>query len=329
MFLEVKDYWIKPANGPAQTYGVSSNAPQPVLQNEHIGGGSIDDHPVVYPPMPGQVAMNTPDYNQNQGPYVQMGPNPVVGDPCQPGAVGCTVPMTTSPAPMMAPQPPLQACQPGVPCTGTAYPAGNQVVLDDQPPMNDCQPYSPSLYYTNCGQPEREGFFAGVRVGVMVWPDADDFKIVHSKNGIITTYQEDYSVVPRVSLLAGYRFNNYFALESALDLPQTQEWKSWFLSVSPKLMYPMAGSNVIPYIKGGPVFGALTWADAPGSFDDTLGWEIGGGVDIELGDGFTVEAGAAYRNIIFKYDEPINTATPNGDLDMSGYSLDVAFRYRF
>lgn len=319
----IKSYWIKPAGGSAATVESQAGLAEVNLDDTYAVSVPESGEQAVYPPMPGQTPMMAGGAAQGAITYAPPPAGATVYGQAMPGAY-------VDPAPCAPNQAGIAGCQPAMPgsCTGTAITTPNQMMLEDQPPMNACNPYS-GVYCPDCQAPDRRGLFLGYRVGFMVWPSADQFDIVQTVGGITTTWQADYSVVPRVSLIAGYRFNKFFAMEGTVDLPLTQNWSSWFLGFTPKFMYPLPGYGLAPYIKGGPVYGHFAWNNAPGSFDKTWGWEAGAGLDIELNDQMTLETGFGYRDISFTYNGTANTRAGHGDLDLRGYSLDVAFRYRF
>jgi hypothetical protein len=101
----------------------------------------------------------------------------------------------------------------------------------------------------------------------------------------------------------------------------------FLVSAGPKVMTPDDG-GMGAYLRGGPTFGYFSWSEAPGDFDPAIGWEIGGGATMPLGN-WKLGIDLGYRGISFAYNPPdiVGVVWNKDDLDFSGYSVNFMFQY--
>ena len=140
-----------------------------------------------------------------------------------------------------------------------------------------------------------------------------------------TTYRISDDAAPQFGLEALVRFNKVIGLYASADAVFISDIDWYNFAAGPVLTIP-AGKSVVPYVKGGAVYGDFSW-DAPGEFDSAFGWEAAAGVhflqsNVKLGIEF------AYRDLSFDYSDPSAVASQES-LDMAGFSLMATLSFWF
>ena len=172
-------------------------------------------------------------------------------------------------------------------------------------------------------------FIVTLKAGGFSPQNVDSFLISEIDFTGTTIYSISDEIAPQLGLEGAVRFNPYIGLYGNVDTVLL-EGCSWVnLSGGPQLTFP-AGDSLVPYIKGGAVYGIFSWSDAPGDFDPAVGWEAGFGLSflkskVKLGIDFN------YRDIGFDYNEPSdpNVSATETKLDMTGYSLTGTLSFWF
>lgn len=133
-----------------------------------------------------------------------------------------------------------------------------------------------------------------------------------------------------LTLGASYRFTSWLGLDANLScVSGGLDTNLLFLSAGPRIMLPV-NIGLKPYIRTALTYGHLDWSDAPGNFDDAIGWEFGYGMmwseaKWELG------LDLAFRKIGFDYSGPFSddVSASHDQIDFSGYALSLSYTYLF
>jgi cell division protein FtsN len=172
-------------------------------------------------------------------------------------------------------------------------------------------------------------FILTLKAGAFSPQNVNSFSISETDFTGTTIYRISDEVAPQLGLEGAVRFNPYIGLYGNVDTVLL-EGCSWVnISGGPQLTFP-AGDSLVPYIKGGAVYGNFSWDDAPGDFDPAVGWEAGLGLSflkskVKIGIDFN------YRNIGFDYNKPSdpNVTATEDHLDMTGYALTGTLSFWF
>jgi len=174
---------------------------------------------------------------------------------------------------------------------------------------------------TTAGSPNRSRYTLMLKGGAFSPQNVDDFSVTDAT----TTYRISEDAAAQIGIEGSLRFNEHFGLYLNADMVLIDDVDWYTVSAGPMLTF-QASELVMPYLKGGAVFGGFSW-DAPGDFDSAFGWEIGTGLNFnETRFKFGVEF--AYRDISFDFDDPSVTASESS-LDLSGFSMLATFSYWF
>jgi opacity protein-like surface antigen len=164
---------------------------------------------------------------------------------------------------------------------------------------------------------EFKRFLVMLKAGGYSPQNVDDFQIADIPNATVYSISDD--ITPQLGVESAIRFNRWIGLYGNFDAVFL-DGISWYnLSAGP-LLTVQAGEGVMPYLKGGAVYGNFSWSDAPGSFDSSVGWEAGVGINV-LKSNIKIGLDFNYRDISFDYEAPAGVTATEEALDMGGYSL--------
>jgi hypothetical protein len=175
-------------------------------------------------------------------------------------------------------------------------------------------------------QPGR--FTLGPRVGLMYALGASDFRITRIV-GSNTEHWKFEDLKPMVGLTFGWRFSDHWSVDTVVERAVLTNLDMLYLTLGPKMHFSDTGTTRT-FLRAALVYGTLSWDDAPGDFDSSLGAEAGFGIDFNR-SGYSFGAEAAYRHIAFDYNSPSGadvTAT-DSQIDFSGFTLSVCVRAHF
>ena len=144
-----------------------------------------------------------------------------------------------------------------------------------------------------------------------------------------TIYRISDEAAPLIGIEGAVHFNRVIGLYGNADAVFIKGINWYNVSAGPILTF-QASDSVMPYLKGGAVYGNFSWDDAPGNFDSSVGWEVGTGLNF-LKSNFKVGVDFNYRNLSFNYkapNDPLVSATEDS-LDMSGFSLAATISFWF
>jgi len=167
-------------------------------------------------------------------------------------------------------------------------------------------------------------FALTLKTGAFSPSDADEFAVADAT----TLYRVSDDAALQIGVEGMLRFNKHFGLYGNVDSVFIDGVDWYNVSAGPVLTY-QASKSVMPYLKAGAVYGNFSW-DAPGDFDQDLGWEAGAGVHF-METNFKFGIGFAYRDLSFDFEPPDDPSViaSEDSIDMGGYSLLATFTYFF
>ena len=171
-------------------------------------------------------------------------------------------------------------------------------------------------------------FSAGIRISALFAISASDFRITSIEDGDTEHYEFENSKA-MAGLTANWRFSDRWSLDAAIEKVIIANIDMQSLSMGAKMHFAKKGLYQ-PYLRASLIYGDLSWDEAPGDFDSTLGTDLGIGIDFV---GWRLSAGveAAYRYMTFDYNSPSDPDVTASDsqVDFSGFTLSGIVRYRF
>ena len=147
--------------------------------------------------------------------------------------------------------------------------------------------------------------------------------------GAATVYRISDEAAPLIGLEGAVHFNRTIGLYGNADAVFISGINWYNFSAGPILKF-QASDSVMPYLKGGAVYGNFSWDDVPGKFDSSVGWEVGTGLNF-MKSNFKIGIDFNYRNLSFDYkapNDPLVSATEDS-LDMTGFSLAATISFWF
>ena len=174
--------------------------------------------------------------------------------------------------------------------------------------------------------PGESNFSMGLKLSILIASRADGFKI--------TTYSDNHSwefsgTYAYAGLVANYRIDDRFTIESSIEKDAVPEMDIWQFSIGPKYQFRQIGL-ITPFLRGGLVIGSLEYGDMPGDFDPGLGLDGGAGIYLKKSK---VQLGieTSYRWMRYNYNEPSGNEVSATDdhVDMSGLVFSGTLSYLF
>lgn len=178
---------------------------------------------------------------------------------------------------------------------------------------------------------DRGPFSLGMRLGGVYLPGLDKFTV--STPATIWCFEEKFLIT---TLVPSYSFNKSFALEGSVEKILNAEFDFLYATLGPKFRFLTSNSkglfNPSPYIRGAVAWGDMSWDDMPGSFDSSIGGELGTGLDIiTFRSSIKLGIEISYRSIKLDYNIPsdLDVISSRDNIDFSGYSFTGFLNYYF
>ena len=149
--------------------------------------------------------------------------------------------------------------------------------------------------------PNESLFSLSLGAGVSRSINTDDFIITEQTSSGTNIYSFSGDTA-QASLEASLRVYEHISLYGRFEYGYETNVSLRFLSGGLKWRFNISDS-IFPYFKGGAVYGDFTFDDAPGEFEEDLGWEAGIGLDL-LKSRFKIGLDFLYRDIQFNYKDP-------------------------
>lgn len=234
-------------------------------------------------------------------------------------------PAPAAPAPQPAPKP-VEKDKPAPVATKPKKPAAPKEAKPSTPPPKKTKPKPKDAPKDKTTQPGR--FSLGLRGGILYAAGASDFRITQT-TGSDTEHWEFEDLKPLVGLNIGWRVSNHWSLDAVVEQIVMANLDSQYLTIGPKVYFSDSGTTRI-YTRASLVYGTLSWDEAPGDFDSSMGAEIGYGVDF-ISSNFSFGLEAAYRHITFDYSPPSDgdVTFTDSEIDFSGLMVTGCIRYHF
>lgn len=168
----------------------------------------------------------------------------------------------------------------------------------------------------------RWGFELRADAGISTQDDARD---TH-QNGIGFGAAVQYRVLPHVAVYGGWDWTHYQALEAIagpdVDLEETG------YALGARFEHPFGTSRTLGWARAGALYKHFELEDADGDLiDDSghgLGWELGAGVTVPLGD-WSLMPGVRYRTVT----RDVRVDALGTEIALQAVAFEVAFRRSF
>jgi hypothetical protein len=174
-------------------------------------------------------------------------------------------------------------------------------------------------------------FSVALRFGSVYFQGLDEFTI--SGPTVNYYFEKEYLTA---AIAPSFRLNKSFSLEGSLEKILNAEFNFSYVTLGPRLRLTASNTkalfNLSPYIRGALAWGKMSWDDAPGSFDNGLGWELGTGLDvIAIRSNMKLGLETSYRSIKFGYNIPSGQGVTSSQskIDFSGFSFNGFLNYSF
>ena len=234
----------------------------------------------------------------------------------------------------------LVTSQPKPPATETPPPAAAQ--SQAAPPLAGGEPGQPEAAPGAAPAPQPEqtyteprrvrvreeppsSFALGAITGYTFWSNLKNFSVTTS-SGTTQKLSDDgaffFGVQP------SFRFDDVWSIEGNISRYFASDVDLWYFGLAGRASLPDA-DRVIPYLKAGVGYGALSTTAISGSFHDGYAWELGLGVEVPFYEYYSFGLEAMYRSMTFTYDGPSGSTASSDNLDLSGFTITGRFDYRF
>jgi hypothetical protein len=136
-----------------------------------------------------------------------------------------------------------------------------------------------------------------------------------------------YKFMPHLAAYAGWSWNKFDASKSFADNDVNFEETGYSFGL--QFMHPVAASKISYFIKGGGIYNHIETENSNGkTINDTghgLGWQLGGGIAIPLGERWLLIPEARYRSL--SRDINIGEVKTPVDLNYISPSLGISFSF--
>ena len=174
-------------------------------------------------------------------------------------------------------------------------------------------------------------FSIALRPGGVYFPNLDKFSI--STPTIKWHFEKKYF---NVAIVPSFYLNKSFSLEGSLEKILNASFDFWYWTLGPKLRLTTSSNDSLfklsPYIRGALARGDISWDDVPGSFDGSMGWDLGIGLDVvSIRSRLKLGLETSYRSVKFKYNIPssLDVTSSQSKMDFSGYSFTGFMNFYF
>jgi hypothetical protein len=171
-------------------------------------------------------------------------------------------------------------------------------------------------------------FSIGLKAGVFSASSVDGFEISRTSGGRTEIWKFNDTHL-QAGLLLSYKLTKKFSIDGSYEKAFSTDLDLSQFTIGSSYDFNPAG-RVTPYLKGSLVYGSLSWSDAPGDFDNGLGWQLGFGAYTFFSK-FEVGVEASYQGIEYKYNAPSGTGVTSTDskVDFSGFAVMATVTYWF
>jgi hypothetical protein len=265
------------------------------------------------PPKPAAVEEQAPKKDQAPPPAPVRRPKKTAPKPAAKPAPAPTVQTAPQPAPQPTPKT-VEKDTPAPVATKPEKPAAPKKSKPKDVPKD------------KTAQPGR--FSLGLHGGMLYAAGASDFRITQT-TGSDTEHWKFEDLKAIAGLNFGWRISDHWSLDAGVEQIVMANLDSQYLTLGPKFHFSDSGAARV-YVRAALVYGTLSWDEAPGDFDSSVGAEIGYGVDFIVSNiSFGLEA--VYRHITFDYSLPSgdDVTTTDSEIDFSGLTVTGCIRYHF
>ena len=179
---------------------------------------------------------------------------------------------------------------------------------------------------------EEENLFSvTLKLGIVSFPRLGKFRVF----GPIRTWYLEKEYLSG-AIAPSFCLNESLCLEGSLENVINAKFDFWYATLGPKLWLTTSSRdalfNLSPYVRGALAWGDMSWDGLPGSFDSSLGWELGIGLDaITIHSSLKLGLETSYRGIAFDYNVPsgLGVTSRRGKVDFSGFFFSSFLRFGF
>ena len=171
---------------------------------------------------------------------------------------------------------------------------------------------------------EKSRFSLAMKTGMLYAYGVEDFEIDNDR----TVMAISGETVTSAAFAASLNLTSSIVLDASIEKLFADGIDSWMMAFGSRFIMAKWKKR-LPYFRISIITGNFDWEDAPGDFNNGIGWELASGINL-IDLAFNIGLEANYRNIKFDYNLPDsqNVSANSEDIDFSGFTLSVFAEYR-